>query len=124
MRYGGLDVRREVSTAHELILHTHPALQSKFLRPHGVQFPFQIECALFVCDVARCDEEGKAYPEHECVDGEEGAIVEEDSGPAYERSNDAQRGGNCGDDKLGLIGYSYNVSMCPDIEVSKDAEYE
>lgn len=77
-----LTERGKVAAASQFILDTQPAVDAEIAGPFGVYFAFEIEAAASVGDIAWDDEEGECGPEEEGVDGEEGAVVEEDTGPA------------------------------------------
>ena len=54
----------------------------------------------FVGDVAWGDNECKSDPEEEGPNGKEAAIVEKDSGPADDAGEEAEGGGEGGEDEL------------------------
>jgi hypothetical protein len=85
-------------------------------RPLGVDFAFEVECPAFEGDVARDDEEGEADPEHEGVDSEEGAVIEEEAGPADQGCDDTNRGRDGGGNELRAVADADDVGMFPDIE--------
>lgn len=87
----------------------------------GVQFSFKVECPLFVGHVAWRDEQCEADPEEEAVDGEEGAIVEEDAGPTDERRENAESGCDGGNDQLGVVSNTDDIGVVPDVEPDEKA---
>jgi hypothetical protein len=116
--------RRVVAAAAQSVLNAQAAVGAEIAGPHLVQLALERERAELVCDVAGRDEEAKDDPEKESVDGEEGAVVEEDTGPADERSKDAERGGERGYDQLGPIRNPDDVRVVPDVEPGEEGEDE
>jgi hypothetical protein len=51
---GSLDVRREITTALELVLNSETSIGTEIARPLGVDFAFKVERALLVCEIAWC----------------------------------------------------------------------
>lgn len=62
-----LDEGAKIPAAPELILYAHSALSTEIPTPFGVDFPFEIECASTVGDVARGYEQSKDNPAKERV---------------------------------------------------------
>ena len=124
LRDGGLDEGREVAAAPELVLDAEPAGDAKVLRPLGVDLAVEVESVLFIGDVAGDDEEGEAEPEEEGVDGEEGAVVEEDACPANEGGDDTEGSGEGGGDELGAVADADDVCVFPDVEPGAEEEDE
>lgn len=113
---GSLDEGVEVPAAVELILHPKTTLETQLTRPLCVDLAFQIEGSLLVCDIAGCDKEGKSDPQKECVPCEESTVVQQDSGPAYERRQNTEGcSGRC-HDEFGSVPDSNDVGVCPDVE--------
>lgn len=136
---GSLDVWREVSAAFQEVLNRQPPSDTEVARPLGVDFAFEVEGSLFVRNVSGDDEEAERNPEADGVNGEEGAIVEENSGPTNERCEEtggSSNGRGCSsggmswrcrrqenDKEQGRLTYEFppvaycnNVGFCPDIE--------
>lgn len=124
LRDGGLDERVEVPAAVELVLHAQAAVEPEVARPLRVHFSLEVERALLVGDVPRGDEQREADPEEEGVDGEEGAVVEQDAGPADERGEHGERGGDRRDDELGAVPDADDVGVRPDVEVDEEGRDE
>lgn len=119
-----LDERGEVPAAPELILDTEATLCAEVSGPLGVDFSFEVERAAFVGEVAWHDEEDESDPEKECVDGEEGAVVEENAGPPDEGGDDADRGGEGGDDEFGSVACTHDIGVLPDVEPRQEGKDE
>jgi hypothetical protein len=79
LAHTSLDEQAKIPTEPKLILYTQPAVVPKVPRPLSIDFPLEVECFSAVGDVPWDDEEGETDPEHECVDGEEGSVVEEET---------------------------------------------
>ena len=118
----GQHERTEISAALELILDRQATGGPEVLRPLLVELPFQVERALLVSDVTGSDEEGKTDPKQERVPGEETAVVEENTSPADQGGDDAQRGSNRGNDEFLPISDSDNVRSIPHEEPREQAE--
>lgn len=58
--------------------------------PLIIDLALQIERALLVRHVPRCRDQSQADPEHECIHGKEGPVVEYDAGVADEGSEGAK----------------------------------
>lgn len=112
----------EIAAATEFILNAKSARITQIPRPLSVDFSFEVERTPFVCHVARDDEKSKAYPEKECVDSEEGAIVKENTGPTDKGRCDAKHGCEGGDNKFGPVADSDDVCVSPHIEPSQQTE--
>lgn len=119
---GSLDERTEITTAFELVLDPQSSLRTEVAGPLGVDLALEVECPALVGDVAGGDEEGKAEPEHECENGEERTVVEQDAGPSDEGCEDTEGGGHGGEDELGAVANTDDVSVGPDVEPCKEAE--
>lgn len=89
-----------------------------------VDFAFEIEGALFVGKIARCEERGEGDPEEEVVDGEEGAVVEEDACPADERGEDSHRCSESGDGELSAVADADDICVLEDVEPGEKTEDE
>lgn len=136
---GSLLVWCEVSAAFQEVLNCHPPLDTEVARPLGVDFAFEVEGGPFVCNVSGHNEEAERNPEADRVNGEEGAIVEENSGPTNERCEETGASGNgrgcssggmsgrcrCQENnkEQGRLTYEFpsvadcnNVGFCPNIE--------
>ena len=81
---GGLDEGGEEAAAVELVLYAEPVVDAKVVCPLEVYLAVEVEVAPLEGGVARNDEQSETYPEEKGVYGEEGPVVEEDSGPADE----------------------------------------
>lgn len=90
---GGFGKRAEVAAAGEGVLDTLAPKEAEVAGPLSVDFAFEVEGATFVGEVARYEDEDEGDPEEEVVDGEEGAVVEEKTGPADEGGDEAYCGG-------------------------------
>jgi hypothetical protein len=119
---GSFDEWAEIAAATEFILNAKSARITQIPRPLRVDFSFEVECTPPVCHVARNDEKTKAYPEKECVDAEERAIVEENTGPTDKGRCDAKYGCEGGDDKFGPVADSDDVGVSPYVEPSQQTE--
>jgi hypothetical protein len=106
----------KVPAAPELVLDAEAALCTKFAGPLRVDLSLEIECSALVGEVAWHDEEDEGDPKKECVDGQEGPVIEDDAGPADERGNDAKCGRQGGDNKLWSVAYTYDVCVLPYVE--------
>ena len=73
-----------------LVLDTQTTGETDAGRPLSVNLALEVEGLLLVGDVARCDEETKGDPGEERVDGQERAVVEQDSRPTNERGKEAK----------------------------------
>lgn len=118
---GCLDERVEVPTALELVLDPEASVDADDLAPLRVDLALEVEGAFLVGDVARGDEQRKDHPEEEAVDGEEGAVVEEDAGPADEAGEQREAGGGGGDDQLRAVPDADDVCVGPDVEPDEEA---
>ena len=118
-----LDKGAEIAAATKLILYAKSSRIAQIPRPLRVDLAFEVECAPLVCHVAGNDKKAKAYPEKECVDCEEGAIVEEDAGPANEGGDDAKRGGEGGYDEFGPVTDPDDVCISPYVKPGQQAKY-
>lgn len=87
---GGLDQRADVPAASQL-------------DPETILHCFSHERGTFVAELARDDQDSEDDPEEECVDGEERAVVEEESGTADEGSDEAKVCGDSGRDEFHTI---------------------
>ena len=119
---GSLDKGAKIAAAAKFILYAKSSRVAQIPRPLRVDLAFEIERAPLVCHVAGNDKEAKAYPEKECVDCEEGAIVEEDAGPANEGGDDAKRGGEGGDDEFGPVTDPDDVCISPNVKPGQQAK--
>lgn len=63
---------------------------AKISTPLAINFSFEVELDIFEADISRSHDKGEDHPEQEAVDGEEGAIIEKDTGEADERGEGAQ----------------------------------
>lgn len=114
--------RREVPTARELGLYPCAPRLAEHLRPLSIDLALEIERVLLVGDIAWGNEQTEGYPHKEGVNGEEGAVVEEDAGPPDKGCEDAEARCNSGEDELRAVAYAYNVGVLPDIEPGEEAE--
>ena len=118
---GRLDEGAEVSTAAELVLDTQAAVDAKGAGPLSIDLALEIESALLVGDVTRCNEQRKTNPEQEGVPRKEGTVIEQDSGPADERCKYGERGRGCADDEFGRVADTDDVSVGPNVEPDEEA---
>ena len=120
----GQHERTEISAALELILDRQATGGPEVLRPLFVELPFQVERALLVSDVTGSDKEGKTDPQQERVPGKETAVVKENTSPADQGGDDAERGSNRGNDELFPVSDSDDVRTIPHEEPREQAENE
>jgi hypothetical protein len=113
---GGFDKWTEVTTATEFVLYAKPSLFSETARPLKVYLALQIEGAPLECDVPWNYKQGKADPKQERVDGKERTIIEQDSGPPNEGSDEAGCSRQGGDNELWSIPNTDDVCVQPDVE--------
>ena len=102
----------------ELILDTKPIVDGEVTTPLRVDFAVEIEIPPLEGHIPRNYEEGEAYPKGESVNGEKGAVVKEDAGPADYRRDDAEASSDCGGDEFAAVAYSDDICMFPDIKPS------
>lgn len=121
---GGLDERGKVPAARELVLYAETAGRAEVMGPLSAEFAEEVESAAVVGCVGCSGEEGKDDPEEEGVDGEKGAVVEEDACPAEKRGEDTQDGGDAGEDEFRAVAGADDVCVGPDVEPGDEAEYE
>ena len=88
----------------------------------GVDLALEVECASFVGDVTWDDEHSEAEPEEESEYGEEGAVVEEDTGPADEGGDDTDGGGESGEDEFWAVTDANDICVGPDVEPGEETE--
>lgn len=105
----------------QLVLDAHAPVEPELAGPLLVDLALEIKRASFIGDVPRRDEEGEADPGEQAVDREEGTIIEEDARPSDERGEDAQGGGERGNDELGLVADTDDVGFLPDVEPEEKA---
>lgn len=118
MRNCGLNERREKPATIELILNTKPIADTKVTTPLRVDFAVEIEIPPLEGHIPRNYEEGEAYPKEERVNGEEGAIVKEDAGPANYRRDNAKASGDRGGDEFAAVANSDDIGMFPNVKPS------
>jgi len=111
-----LNVRRKVPTAPQLILHDQPPVCTEPPRPLRVDLALQIKRPSFIRHISRDQHQRKDHPEEEGVRREEGAVVEQDAGPAEEGGEEA--GGACegGEDEFGAVAGADDGSVGGDVE--------
>lgn len=107
-----------------MVLNPEAPVGAKRTRPLGVDLALKVERPAFVSDVPWSDQEREANPEHECVNGKEGAIVKKNTRPSNKGRDDAEGCGQSGEDELGTVANTHNISVGPDIEPCKEAENE
>jgi len=105
-------------------LYACTAILAELLTPLCVDFTFEVECAAFIGEVARSDEECEGDPAEEGVDGKEGTVVEEDTSPPNKGGDEPDGGGDSGDDEFWAVADADNVCMRPDVEPGEEAEDE
>jgi hypothetical protein len=115
---GGLNERGEKSATIELILDTKPIADGKLATPLRIDFAIEIEIPPMEGHISRNYEEGEAYPKEESIDGEEGTVVKEDTGPADYRSDDAKAGSDRRCDEFAAVANSDDVGVFPDVKPS------
>lgn len=76
------------------ILDAQTPVRPEIPTPLRVDLPFEVERPLLVCHVSGRDDECETDPEEQGVDGEEGAVVEEDTGVANQTG---EHDNSCGD---------------------------
>ena len=121
---GSLDERGKVAAAIKLILDTHAAFCAKFLGPLGIDLALEVEGALFVGDIAGSDKEGECDPGEEGVPCEKATVVEEDTSPADDGGEDADRSCEGGEDELLGVASADDIGMVPDVEPGKETNDE
>lgn len=118
MRNRGLNERGEKPATIELILDTKPIADPKVTTPLSIDFAVEIKIPPLEGHIPRNYEEAEAYPKEERVNGEEGAIVKEDAGPANYRRDNAKASSDRGGDEFAAVAYSDDVGMFPDVKPS------
>lgn len=118
MRNCGLDERGEKPATIELILDTKPIADVELATPLRVDFAVEIEIPPLEGYIPRNYEEGEAYPKEKGVNGEEGAIVKEDAGPADDGRYNAKASSDRGGDEFVAVAYSDDVGTFPDVKPS------
>ena len=85
-------------------------------RPLCVNLAFQVECASFISDISRNNQENERNPEKERVDCQKRSVVHEDTRPSNERSENPYASSQSGYDQLGAITNTDDVRMVPNVE--------
>ena len=116
---GRLDERVEVPAAVQLVLDPETAVEPEIARPLCVHLALKVERAFLVRDVPRRYKQREANPKQERVYGQERPVVQQDTGPADERREDAKCSGDRRDDELRLVSHTNDVGVRPDIKVDK-----
>lgn len=116
--------RVEVTAALKLVLYPQPSVHAQILTPLQVDLALEIEVAFFVGDVTGNDEKNEADPEEERIPGEEGAVVEKDTRPTYERGENADDRGDGADDEFRMVANADNVGVCQDVEPNEKTSDE
>ena len=119
-----LNERREETAALQLVLDSQPSADTEDLRPLLVDLPGQVEVPVLVGEVPGRDEEREDDPEHEGVDGEESAVVEEDAGPADQGGQYAEGCGDRRENEFRLVRDKDDVGVVEDVEPCAQCEDE
>ena len=91
-------------------------------RPLSIDLAFQVECASFIGDISRDNEENKGNPEKECVDCQKRTVVHEDTSPAYESRENSNASSQRRYNQLRAITNTDNVGMSPNVEPRQETE--
>lgn len=108
----------------QLILDPQASSRTDKTRPLSIDFAFQIECAAFVSDISRDNEENKGNPEKKAVDCQKRTVVQKDTGPTNESRKNPHGSSECRYDQLRVVTNADNVGLSPDVEPGQETEYK